>query len=320
MARNRAGQAAVLMVLSPVCAEYLAGYDSSTGDVVELLVGLLFFIPLYGFAAILIREGSRRAKLGWPGIVSFSAAFGLLQAGVIDQSIFSEGYRELESWSEMTSGTLLPSIGISAYTALLFVGGHMIFSFCGPIALVESFRPETREQPWMGYFGLFVCSLLYVLVATLVLLDHLTTESSHASKNQVAGTSLVVVLLLVAPFFVGKSVTSEGQTHHRFRPLINVVVGLIGGSSLVLIPPTWLGTVVSGTILLSITLWLARSGWSCGETAAIASGLLLSRAAWAFTYFPLFGDIPPFEKYAHNVVMFTIVLAVSYVAIKRSDT
>jgi hypothetical protein len=56
---------------------------------------------LYGAAALLIRELARRFGVDWPGIVDLAAAFGIVQAGVVDQSLFSESYRQIEYWNDL---------------------------------------------------------------------------------------------------------------------------------------------------------------------------------------------------------------------------
>ena len=63
-------QIAGLLVLAPVCAEYLAAYDDSTGDALLLIGNLIIFAPLYGAPALLIREVARRNGLGWIGIIA----------------------------------------------------------------------------------------------------------------------------------------------------------------------------------------------------------------------------------------------------------
>ena len=65
----------------PVCAEYLWGYDDSTGHPGTLIGNLIVFSPLYGAPALLIREAARRRGLGWPGILLLAAAFGVVEAG-----------------------------------------------------------------------------------------------------------------------------------------------------------------------------------------------------------------------------------------------
>ena len=71
----------------------------------SLVVGLLILGPLYGAPALLIRELARRFGVGWPGIMALAAAFGIVQAGVVDQSLFSESYRDIAYWAEMLQPT-----------------------------------------------------------------------------------------------------------------------------------------------------------------------------------------------------------------------
>ena len=58
--------------------------------------------------------------------------------------------------------------------------------------------------------------------------------------------------------------------------------------------------------------------WSLQHYAALATGVLLSRAALAFTYYPLVGETPAVAKYAHNVVMLALVVAVGAYAGRAS--
>ena len=93
---------AALLVLSAIGAELLTAYDDSTGRPIELLVAIAFFGPLYGGPALIIRELARRTGPGWPTMLLLAAAFGLLQPGVIDQSLFSDSYRDVQGWEEGT--------------------------------------------------------------------------------------------------------------------------------------------------------------------------------------------------------------------------
>jgi hypothetical protein len=76
-----------LLVVSPIAAEYLSG--SQVFNPLVLLGYLGIFIPLYGTVAVLIREVTRRTGRGWPTILLLGAAFGFIQAGLIDQSLFN---------------------------------------------------------------------------------------------------------------------------------------------------------------------------------------------------------------------------------------
>src|SRR3954471_15422051 len=117
-----------LLVLAPVCTEYLSAYDETTGDPGALLSGLLFLAPLYGCPAVLIREWARRARLGWPGVLLAALAFGIVEAGVVDQSLFISHYRDIRVWPDLREPTLIAPLGISGYLTLLFLYGHVIWS------------------------------------------------------------------------------------------------------------------------------------------------------------------------------------------------
>ena len=105
-----------LLVLSPIGAELLAAYNDTTGRPLALLGNLVFFAALYGCPALLIRELARRTGRGWPAILLLSAAAGLLQAGVLDQSLFSESYDDVRGWEEIGARDLRRAARRSART------------------------------------------------------------------------------------------------------------------------------------------------------------------------------------------------------------
>ena len=180
-------------------AEYITGYDDSTGKPLELVGNLLIFSPLYGSAALLIRELARRFGAAWTGIVALAAALGIVQAGVVDQSLFSESYRQIEYWDDMIRPTWIEPLGFGAEPAMAFIVGHAIWSYCIPIALVEALSPPLSKRPWLRRPGLIVTALLYLGAAALVLSDHLRTEKDHALAAQVTGSLVVVALLATSP-------------------------------------------------------------------------------------------------------------------------
>ncbi len=125
---------------------------------------------------MLIREAARRAGRGWPTILLLSFAAGLVQAGLIDQSLFNPSYRDIPYWDDMRLPTYLPGLGFSAYMALNFLGGHMIQSFAAPIAVIESLHPKVARAPWLGRPGLVLMTVLYLGAAAVVLVDQSRTE------------------------------------------------------------------------------------------------------------------------------------------------
>ena len=250
-----------------------------------------------------------------------AAAAGLLQAGVIDQSLFSVGYRGLDTWAAWQTATLIPGLGVSAHMVLAFVGGHVAYSFAAPIALVEALAPERRTEPWLGVGGLVVAGLAYAAAATLVLIDHLRTEASHASGGQVAGC-LIVAAALIAWGLRRRASPPLDQGRRAPRPITIGVVAFVVASLQAVVPETWLATGLSLVAIVAAGAWVARAsrtaGWHVRQVTALATGVLLSRAVLAFTYVPLFGDVSPGRKYAHNVVMAAVIVGMAALAARAA--
>lgn len=311
-----------LVLLAPLCAEYLIGYLPSTGNPAELALELLIFAPLYGAPALLIRETAARLGLTWPGILALAAALGVLQAGVIDQSLFSESYQDYAGWAEHRLPTLIEPLGVSASDALGFIAGHVIWSFAVPIALVEALAGPSHpaRTPWLRTPGLIVTTLLYAAAAWLVLREHLRTEQDHASPGQVIGALAVVALLTAVAVTAGR----------RRRPRLEravpgpVTTGLItfaAAAAFDMVPETWPGVAVAAAILTAGAAAVAAGSrstrWSARHRVAVATGALLAHAIAAFLVVP-FGDVPEIAKYAHNLVFLAGSAALAGQAWRRS--
>ncbi|MGW0432335.1 hypothetical protein ACWDV4_07290 [Micromonospora sp. NPDC003197] len=307
-ARPRVGRlllALGLVLLSPLYAESLSGYDVSTGDPLALLGGLLILGPLYGCPALLIRELARRYDVRWPGILALAAAAGLLQAGVIDQSLFSMSYRDIDYWDDMLLPTLIEPLGIAPYMVMSFVVGHVVWSFGAPIALTEALAGRRAHTPWLRWPGLLVATVLYLAAAALILGIHLKTEDDHASAAQVSGSLLVVALLVAGAFTLGRR-PAPGRRERSLPPPYAVgLLSLVGALGFNFLPPTWVG-VAGGVALIAastgLLTYVSRSTrWDGRYPVAVAGGAVLAMAVSAFLVTPL-GDVPPLPKYAHNTV------------------
>ncbi len=140
-----------LLLGAPVCAELLQGYLDITGDLGGALFLVVFFAPMYGGAAVLIREVAVRTGRGWPGRLLLAAAFGVLMTTVIDSSTFTPAVPEIDYWDDIMSSTLIG--GVSAYALTTWVLGHALMSVGAPLAVVEGLLPAGRDRPWLGRTG-----------------------------------------------------------------------------------------------------------------------------------------------------------------------
>jgi hypothetical protein len=315
-----------LLLLAPVCAEYLYGYDDSTGDLAALAGGLVLFGPLYGGAALIIREVARRAGRGWPTILLLGLGFGVLQAGLIDHSMFNPSYRDIDYWPELFDPTFVPALGLSLDPALTFTTGHLIWSIAVPIAIVEALVPDRRTSPWLGRFGLGVTVVAFGLAAWVVLRWHLDTEGFVPTGWQLTGAALVVAALVVAALSL--RIGPRPATGHpapnpwlagaaAFGVLVARPAAADFASSLV---DEWLGFAVSAALLGALALilvrWSARAGWGPPHQLAFAGGALLANVATAFSTEPI-GDVSGAAKYGHNVVALSFVILLLVTATYR---
>jgi hypothetical protein len=252
-------------------------------------------------------------------VLAMAAAFGIVQAGIIDQSMFSDGYRDIDYWQSMIGPTWIAPLGLAASTTLIFVLGHMIMSYAAPIVIVEGLGPRLADRPWLRPFGLVVTTVLYVAAAWLILADHLRTESDHASAAQVTGAAVAALALIVLAFALGRKKVE--RIERRVPPVwaiaaaSAVAVFSIGFSS------TWEGVALTvgvlGCLGLAIRHFARSSAWGRRQTSALAVGALLTQAFSGFLATPL-GDVDPVAKYAHNVVAALLVLFLSWRVLRRT--
>lgn len=290
------------MILAPIAAEYLSGYDDTIGRPLDLLANLLIFIPLYGTVAVLIREVARRAGRGWPSILLLGLAFGIVQAGLIDQSLFNTHYRGIPSIENVP--TIIPGLGFSASLALNFSIGHMIWSFAAPIAVVEASVPDRATRPWLGWAGLTVVAALYILTAIWVFRDQMNTEHFLAAPAQLGGAAALAVVLAAAAFAIPhRPALGPGWV----PPPWLVTIGAAAAFAIhQMIPPTWYGVAIDLVVLAllgGLTIFFSRrEAWGERHVLVLAGSALVVTGALSFVVQPL-GNPPPMPRYAVNATL-----------------
>ena len=317
-----------LLLFAPIAAEYLYGYDDSTGDLAALLGGLVLFAPLYGGAALLIRETARRTGRGWPTILLLGLAFGVVQAGLIDNSMFNPSYRDIEYWDEMFRSSYVPALGFNPNLALAFSVGHMVWSVAAPIAVVEALTRRTTT-PWLGRFGLAVTGAAFLSAAAVVVWWHQDTEHFLPSAGQLAGAAVVAGALVAAAFAVRRPGPPRPPVGSWLAGAVTFAVFVLPQAVEYLVDvgfwrpadsswflQGWSGFAVNVALLTGLGVFLTR--WSA-RPVAVAGGALLANVATAFAAEPI-GDVDPVAKYAHNAVAVLLVVGLLAAAAYRART
>ncbi|MFF5112813.1 hypothetical protein [Streptosporangium sp. NPDC000509] len=282
---RRVAPALGLFLLSPLVAEYLLGNVPPSE-----LWGLVVLAPMYGGGAIIIREVARRAGRGWPTIILLGCAYGVLEATLIDQTLFNPA--PLFEGDVSRSSTLIPALGFSAVNALGFTAGHAVWSIGVPIAVVETLVPRRATTPWLGIPGLLFACVVFVL-GSLVLFGGIRDDSGFmASPPQRIGAAAVVVLLVVAAFLVGRRSRSAKGARSP-KPWLAGTAGFVASAAFVARPEDWWGTA-AGIVLIAVTAvvigrWSRGDGWDARHRLALAGGALLTQAFLGFLLLFLHG-------------------------------
>ena len=307
-----------LFLLAPLIGEFLLGNLPITS------LGLLAFLaPLYGGGALLIRESGRRWQLGWPGMIVLCFAYGLVEEAFVTQSLFNPNYVGLR----LLDYGYIPSLGMSAWWTVFVLSIHAIWSTAVPIALVESLTPAARRTPWLGYVGVAVTAVLFVLACGLLFFFQLQ-DFFMASSAQFLASALVVVLLIALAIGLRRfQPTAQNNAQPAPKPWVVGIVAFVLGSAFMLLArthepiPAWLN--VAGLLLLLIVgarlfwWWSKRVEWSPQQGLAVAGGLLLTYAWYGFVQVPSTGSATSQIDLVGNVVFALSALLLLIVAVRR---
>jgi hypothetical protein len=283
--------ALILLVLSPFVAEVLLGNlplsDPGTP------AALPFLALLYGSGAILVREAARRLGRGWPTMLWFALAYGIVEEGLVVQTLFNGSYlgNDLHSYGELSA------LGMGLPWTLSVLTLHSVWSIAVPIALVESLFPA--RGPWLRVPGTVLVTVLFVLGAAALTAGTAYAEQFFASPAQLAGAgaaALAAVALGVTrgrvdqpagPVTSGLSGVPQGSREAP-RPVVVGVVTFAAGSAFFglyfagqhaqLFPAPFFVAGVLAVYLLglgALGVFSRRPGWTPRHVFAAGAGATL---------------------------------------------
>ncbi|RED55071.1 hypothetical protein [Cohnella lupini] len=301
-----------LLLLAPWVGEFLLG----TSPIQNLAAALVLLLPMYGGGALLIREVTRRAGRGWPTLLILGAAYGVIEACLIDQSLFNPSFFDMDSKKIAP----IPLVGVNAYDSLAYIGGHAIWSIGVPIAIIELFTPSRRKVPWLGKKGLFITAILYLIGCAIVFSFSYIEEKFIASSVQLTSSAFIVVGLITTGFLLKRKNRATYKPGALIKPLY-LGIGSFAVSSLYFAKPENWGGVTLGVFILIvswllISRWSSHLNWGIWHHFALVAGALLT---YAWGGFFMTWILWPNDKVAWmgNVIFALLAIALLSILAKR---
>jgi hypothetical protein len=280
---RRFAPAATLFVLSPLIGEVLFGAIPLS----RLPFGLLGVVGLYGGGAILVRELVVRRRLGATWLVVLGLAYGLVEEGLVVQSLFDQHYRGLDFL-----GYYGHWLGVSWVWLEFIVPYHAVFSIAIPIVVTELLFPARRDTPWVSTRGLAGVALIFLANAVLLARFQVGLFTSHAPQTSLGAnvvTALVVVGLVIAALVAAPSRVRNADRPPASTRSIRLIGAISGLAWFVGLRVLLIGdgknmpaavVLLAGAVMATLAWWgvarvsSSRYGWGDAQRYALVSGAL----------------------------------------------
>ncbi len=277
----------LLFFLAPLVAEYLLG-DLPTTNLAALPVLAL----MYGSGALLVRETVRRIGGGWASFFLLALAYGLIEEGLVDQSLFNPTYLHLR----LLDYGFIPALGVSLPWTVYVLGLHVLWSLATPIGLAEALFPTRRRQPWLSRGWLIAIGLMFVAGMAMGAAFSLRQAQHFASPAQIAVSLALIVALIAAALALGRRPAAVTAPVRAAPPVALTLVVCLGLGSLHLLIYAhgglglhWPWPVAAAAMLLNdaaLAAWFAFASrgrtWRALDGWAAAQGGLLVYAWFGY--------------------------------------
>lgn len=303
--RRRRRLAWVLVATAPLVAEFASG----NLPIIYLWL-LVIYAPLYGGAALLIRDLGRRSARPWPVMFTLGLVFGLVEESFLSFSLFNPNYADLR----LLDFGWISALGIGSWWTTFVVLLHAVWSICVPIALVEALAGDLHDRPWLTPKGLGWAATAIGLGGAATVAVTLSEDDFVPSSTQLTSAAVAVTVLVALAGWlartpqrrpsqpVGERVAAAGNrlkpTRSGGRPALHrtapepLQVAAAGAVAAVLFfaGAAQVGSahvVVAVYLVLvawavtAIRRWSARPGWSARHRLALAAGALAPHLGFA---------------------------------------
>jgi hypothetical protein len=304
-----------LFFTAPFVAEFLLGNLS-----IKLLPALIVLAPMYGGAALFIREMVRLKGRGWPSIFVLGAAYTLIEEAFVTQSLFNPDYLKLHL--QLLDPAYIPALGIGAWWTLFMFNLHTFWSIAVSIALIEAIVPAQATRPWLGPAGESIVAVLsgFGLIASARFT--LKQDPFVASREQFVTAGLVCTALIIFAFMIPRLAPSKRDGPVPGGWLTGLAAFCLGFA--VLITPRAWGWGAFAAMLATDLLFLVlvavlsrRMSWTAMHTWSLAAGGALAYGLHAFIETPAVGGAGMIAR-TGNAIFLAIALALVVAGANRT--
>jgi hypothetical protein len=310
---RRVAPAFALFFVAPFVAEFLLGDFS-----IDAWWLLLIMAPLYGGGALVVREVVRRMGRGWPTMLLLAFAYGLVEEGIVIQTLFNPNYLGLH----LLDQAYVPALGIGVWWSSYVLTLHTAWSISVPIAIVEGMFADRRTTPWLGRTGLCVAFFLYVAGCLMIHFTSRKQDPFSASWTQELSVWCLIALVATIAFLcckkrgprqgsvpavwiVGLSIYLWGMAFTNAHQFLHGWI--LAGAELGL----------DGIALALLFVWSRREGWTPLHMLGAAGGALLTYACMGFPQQPVAGS-PGMVDLVGNAVFAAVAIVLLFVALRRT--
>lgn len=294
-----------LVATAPLIAEF------ASGNLPVIYVWLLvIYAPLYGGAAVLIRDLGRRSARPWPVIFTLGLAYGVLEESFVSFSLFNPDYADLR----LLDFGWIPALGIGSWWTTFVVLLHAVWSICVPIAVVEALAGDLADRPWLTPHGLAWAAIAAGLGAAATVGITLSEDDFVPSLAQLTGAAVAVTALVALAGWLARTpprhpsrLADDSAVSAKVRPELTrsarsqapvrsapdprrlaaasvgatvlFVAGAAQSGSALAVVAVYLVLVAWG--VTAVRRWSARPGWSTRHRLALATGALVPHLAFA---------------------------------------
>jgi hypothetical protein len=317
LSARRVTPAVALFFVAPLVAEFLLG------DLpIKLLGALVIMAPLYGGGALLIREVVRRTGRGWPSIFVLAFAYAVFEEAFTTQTLFNPNYLHLSL--HLLDHAYIAAFGIGVWWTIFVLTLHTVWSISVSIALVEALVPDRATTPWLGWPGVAVIAVLFILGAAASTAIEIRQDHYVASMAQFVWAGVVCAAAVGAAFRLPRRSTGPVPGWVP-SPWLVGAGALAAGSVFMVVPPTWNWWAVAVYLALdlavigAVLVFSHREVWGGMHRLALAGGAALAYAWHAFIQQPAVGG-GGISNRVGNAIFAASLIVLLAIAARRNST